>query len=89
MSNMWISIVAASLVGLVMGFWTGAYLMRLRHSGKSWDQKFTRGSVAIAGMGGLPSAVFFTMIEEQAVWCVLGYAIALLVPSLIAYTESF
>jgi len=83
-------LVAAVSLGLVMGFWLGAYLMHLsRDTNQTWGQRFAKGSAAIAGMGGIPSASIFFTIENAITWCVLGYTIALFLPTLVNYIRSF
>lgn len=86
--NPMVVIIAAILVGLVMGFWAGAYLMRLWDSPESWGKKFARGVGVITGMGGLPSAAFFAWIKEASVWCLLSYSGALCLPVFLSYVDS-
>ena len=81
--------IAAALVGLVMGFWAGAYLMTLwRHPDLSSQKKFGYGAAVIGGMGGLPSAVAYELIKTQAVWCLIFYMITLLVPAALSYLSA-
>ena len=81
--------IAAGLIGLVMGLWAGAYLISLwRDSEFSSQKKFGYGAGVIGGMGGLPSAAAYGLIEAQAIWCVVMYMIALLVPAALSYINA-
>lgn len=80
--------ITALTVGLVMGLWTGAYLIKLWDSNAQLGKILAKGIAAIAGMGGIPSAAFFPWIRREAIFCVLSYMIALIVPLLIVYVNT-
>ena len=80
------ALVTAIAVGLLMGFWLGAYLIHLyKDESQKAGARLVKGSSTIVGMGGLPNASFFIWLEDVAIWCLLSYACALLIPAFLAY----
>ena len=81
--------IAAALVGLVMGLWAGAYLMTLwHHPDLSHQKKFGYGAALIGGMGGLPSAAAYQIVQAQAIWCLILYMATLLAPAALSYLSA-
>ncbi len=81
--------IAATMAGLIFGFVTGAYIVKLWDQKKrSWQKKYGSATAAIAGMGGLPNAAFFSWIEELAILSLIAYLIPLLASSIFIYVNT-
>ena len=72
--------IGAVLAGLVFGMVTGVYFVDIYKSKSTPSWKFGKFTAALTTMGGIPNSVFFFVVEEAFIFCLVPYFVFVLIP---------